>query len=64
MKTQFEKWCDDMLEQTGLEHNPPRETTPITLTPMITLKICHMILGIYPFQLVNLQKDVVRSKPN
>ena len=29
--TQFEKWCDDMLEQTGPEHNPPQETTPITV---------------------------------
>ena len=63
--TQFEKWCDDMLEQTGPEHNPPQETTPITIDSSDHLdEIFHMTPGIYPFQLVHLQKDVVRSKPN
>ena len=27
--TQFEKWCDDMLEQTVPEHNPPQETVKV-----------------------------------
>ena len=29
--TQFKKWCDDMLEQAGPEHNPPQETPLITV---------------------------------